>query len=216
MESGWVEVQSVTVVEVGTYPSSTQYGLWLPQPSGWGSGPRLDWLSPSFHQWTGGRGRGGGSGHWVRQSAAGSRGCVLTATFLIWSPANHLSISSTAVNACVLYSVRGRERHMHRPHKVSMLSTRPHSRWARAPGSWSTSSCILRPTSLSGQAAPTRSPASVTSSAVSSGTREGLMNTRYSSPRTAISTAEREEQGGDIEGGIKHVFRSADHSLLNP
>ena len=42
------------------------------------------------------------------------------------------------------------------------------------------------------------------------------MNTRYSSPRTAISTAEREERGGDRQGGIKLVFRSVDHSLLNP
>lgn len=116
MESVWVGGQSVTVVclsvKVGTYPSWTQYGLWLPRPSGWGSGLRLDWLSPSFHQWTGGRGgEVGVVTGWGRVRLASSRGCVLTATFLIWSPANHLSISSTAVNACVLYSVRGRERH---------------------------------------------------------------------------------------------------------
>ena len=45
---------------VVAYPSLMQCGRWLRQPSGWDSGPRLDWLSPGSHQWTGGRGEGGG------------------------------------------------------------------------------------------------------------------------------------------------------------
>lgn len=72
------------------------------------------------------------------------------------------------------------------------------------PGSWSTSSCILRLTSLSGRAAPTSRPCSVTSSAVSSGTREGLMNTWYSRPRTAISTAEKRSKGEE-QGSNRQV-----------
>ena len=63
MELRGQSVEGIT--KVATHPFLRQCGPWLQQPLGWGSGLRLGWLSSGSHQWTEGRGRGRGSGHWA-------------------------------------------------------------------------------------------------------------------------------------------------------